>query len=67
MKLSAYKVQILRKLKPNDGPKRKAFALEMLSRMQDDEDCLKKVMLKDEACFHVWGKINRHNLRIWGS
>ena len=66
LKLYANKVQILEELKPNDGPKRKTFALEMLSRIED-EDFLKKVMFTDEACFHVSGKINRHNVRIWGS
>ena len=60
-------MQILQELKPNDGPKCKAFALEMLSRIEDDEDYLKKVMFTDEACFHVSGKVNRHNVRIWGS
>uniref|UniRef100_UPI00358F71AF protein ELYS-like n=1 Tax=Myxine glutinosa TaxID=7769 RepID=UPI00358F71AF len=55
------------KLKPNDGHKRKAFALEMLSRIEDDEDYLKKIMLIDEACFHVQGTINRYNVRIWDS
>ena len=39
----------------------------MLSRIEDDEDFLKKVMFTDEACFHVSGKVNRHNVRIWGS
>ena len=36
LKLYAYKVQILQELKPNDGPKRKTFALEMLSHMEDE-------------------------------
>ena len=47
--------------------KHKAFDLEMLSRIEDDEDYLKKVMFTDEACFHVSGKVNCHNVRIWGS
>ena len=54
------KVQILQELKPNNRPKRMAFALEILSRIEEDEDYLKKVMLTDEACFHVSGKVNRH-------
>ena len=68
-KLYAYKVQILQELNPNDGPQHNAFALEMLSRIdiEDDEDFLKKVMFTDEACFHVLGKVNRCNVRIWGS
>ena len=64
MKLYAYNVQILQELKPNDGLKCKLFALEMLSRIEDDEDYLKKVMFTDEACFHASGKVNRHNVGI---
>ena len=67
LKIYSYKVQILQELKPIDGPKRNMFALEMLNRIEDGEDYLKKVMLTDEACFHVSGKVNRHNVRIWGS
>ena len=39
----------------------------MLSRIEDDEDYLKKVMCTDEVCFHASGKVNQHNVRIWGS
>ena len=60
-------MQILQERKPNDGPKCKAFALEMLSRINDDKDYLKKVMFTDEACFHVSGKVNRHNVRRTGA
>ena len=67
LNLYAYKVQILQELKPNDESKCKVFALEMLSRIEDDEDYLKKVIVTDKACFHVSEKVNRHNARIWGS
>ena len=58
-------MHILQKLKPIDGPKCKAFALEMLSRIEDDEDYLKKVMITDEACFHVLGKDTISCLYTW--
>lgn len=67
LKLHAYKVQLLHALQPDDRPKRKSFAVDILSRIDDDPDFLKKVMFTDEACFHVSGKVNRHNVRIWGS
>ena len=44
-----------------------AFALKMLSHINDDEDSLKKVMFTDKACFHLPGKVIWHNVRIWGS
>ena len=65
LKLYVYQVQILQELKPNDGPK---LSLPWkCSVMEDDEDYLKRVMSTDEACFHASGKVNRHNMRIWGS
>ena len=39
----------------------------MLSRKEDDEDYLREVMFTDKACFHVSGKDNWYNVRIWGS
>ena len=60
-------MRILQKLKPNDRPKCKVFALEMLSHIEDDKDYLIKVLFTEDACFHVSGKVNRHNVRIWGS
>ena len=50
-----------------DPNTRRLFALEMLSRIEDDENYLKKVIVTDEACFHVLGMVNWHNVRIWGS
>ena len=60
-------MQILHELKPSDRTKCKAFALEMLIRIEDDEDSLKKVMFTEEACFYVLGKVSQHKVRIWGS
>ena len=64
LKLYFYEALILQELKLNDGPKRKVFALEMLSRIDDDEDYLQKVMFIDKACFHVLGNVSWHNVRI---
>jgi hypothetical protein len=35
--------------------------------MQDDERFLDSVIFSDESTFHVSGKVNTHNCRIWGS
>ena len=67
LKLFAYKVQILQTLQPNDMPRRKEFAVNMLQRISEDEAFLKQVCFSDEATFHVSGKLNKHNVRIWGS
>jgi hypothetical protein len=60
-------VQHLQALKPNDKPQRKEFAVSLLDRLSEDEHFLKRVCLSDEETFHVSGKLNRQNVRIWGS
>ena len=66
LRLFAYKVQMLQTLQPNDMPRRKEFAVNMLQRISEDEVFLKGVCFSDEATFHVLGKLNKHNVRIWG-
>ena len=66
-RLLAYKVQMLQRLQPNDKPKRKEFADNMLHRISEDEEFLKRICFSDEATFQVSGKLNKHNVRIWGS
>lgn len=65
--LYAYKVQIVQELKPNDKPRRKDFAELMLARINMDDTYLDKVCFSDEATFYISGKVNRHNVQIWGS
>ena len=67
LRLYAYKVQMLQALQPNDMPRRKEFAVNMLQRISEDEAFLKRVCFSDEATFHVSGKLNKHNVRIWES
>lgn len=67
LRLYAYKVQLLQALEPNDKPRRKDFAINMLERISEDETFLNRVCFSDEATFHVSGKLNTHNVRIWGS
>ncbi|KFM58603.1 hypothetical protein X975_04675, partial [Stegodyphus mimosarum] len=44
-----------------------AFATDMIRRVEDDAEFLKRIMFFDEASFHLSGIVNRHNVRIWGS
>jgi len=37
----------------------------MLQNMEDDI-YLQRLIFSDETAFHVSGKVNRHNVRIWG-
>ena len=60
-------MQLLKALEPNDRPKRREFAEEILEHISEDEAFLKQVCFSDETTFHVSGKLNRNNVRIWGS
>jgi hypothetical protein len=35
-------------------------------RLEEDR-IAKKLVFSDKATFHVWGKVNRHNVHIWGT
>ena len=67
LRLHANKVQMLQALQPNYIPRRKEFAVNMLQRISEDEAFLKRVRFSNEATFHVSRKLNKHNVRIWGS
>jgi hypothetical protein len=38
-----------------------------MDRIADDETFLSKICFSDEATFHLSRKVNRHNIRRWGS
>ncbi|KAJ4437734.1 hypothetical protein ANN_17880 [Periplaneta americana] len=66
LRLRAYKLQLHQMITPNDKLERKRFAETMLDKVDDDDTFLTRVCFSDEATFHVSGKVNRHNCRIWG-
>ena len=35
--------------------------------MENDDDLLAEIIFSDEATSHLRGKVNRYNVRIWGS
>jgi hypothetical protein len=43
------------------------MVMQMFHRIQDDERFLDSIIFNDESTFHVSGKVNTHNCRIWGS
>ncbi|PNF38889.1 hypothetical protein B7P43_G09910 [Cryptotermes secundus] len=59
--LKAYKLSIVQHLTDADKVVRKEFCT------QEDKKFLDSVIFSDESTFHVSGKVNTHNCRIWGS
>ena len=67
VQLYTSKVQLLQALEPNDKPRQNEFAVNMLEQISEDTNFLTQVCFSDEATFLVSGKLNTHNVRIWGS
>jgi len=52
----------------SDGDKEKdMFCVEMFDKTENVYVYPNKVVFSGEATFHLSGKINRHNVRIWGT
>ena len=60
-----YHLQLVQALRENSKMKRVEFCDRMLKNMED-ELFLPRVIFSDEAMFHLSGKVNRYNVRIWG-
>jgi hypothetical protein len=58
---------IVQHLTDADNVVRKEFCTQMFNPMQDDERFLDSVICSDESTFHVSGKINTYNCKIWVS
>jgi hypothetical protein len=63
----AYRVQIMQAFKPDVKPCRFEFPKDILSNVEADEIYLRRWISSDEASFHVSGRVDRHNCRLWGS
>ncbi|GBM18396.1 hypothetical protein AVEN_72738-1 [Araneus ventricosus] len=62
-----FKITHIQELVPADLPKREAFALQFLARMEVDSAWSWNILWTDEAHFHLQGCINTQNYRIWAT
>ncbi|GBM95098.1 hypothetical protein AVEN_3702-1 [Araneus ventricosus] len=60
-----FKITYVQELVPVDLPKREAFALQFLARMEVDNACPWNILWTDKAYFHLQGSANTQNCRIW--
>lgn len=65
--LRPYKLTMVQQISDLDKVARSEFCVEMFERIEADETFLKKIIFSDESTFHVNGKVNTRNCRIWGS
>jgi hypothetical protein len=66
LKFKAYKLTLVQALTENDKQLRTVFSVNMLEFLEND-DFGDRIVFSDEATFHINGRVNRHNVRIWGS
>ena len=62
-----YKLQLGTQLNNQDRQMRIQFAQYCLSKLENDQDYLKKVIFSDECHFSLAGGVNKQNCRIWGT
>ncbi|GBL80317.1 hypothetical protein AVEN_92235-1 [Araneus ventricosus] len=60
-----FKITRVQELVPADLPKREAFALQFLPRIEVDNDWPWNILWTDETHFHLQGSVNTQNCRIW--
>ena len=63
--LKAYRIQLLQALLPDDKQKRIDFCNFISEKQEENESFVSRIVFSDEATFHLSGKVNRHNVRIW--
>ncbi|GBO27919.1 hypothetical protein AVEN_91553-1 [Araneus ventricosus] len=64
--MKPYVIQLVQKLKQEDCGKRMNYATFMQESMED-ETMVDRLIFSDESTFHISGKVNRYNSRIWGT
>ncbi|PNF23796.1 hypothetical protein B7P43_G16593 [Cryptotermes secundus] len=51
----------------NDYKRKRMEFCDSMLEMMEDETFISRLILSDEATFHLSGTVNRHNVRIWGT
>ena len=63
--LFPYKVQLTQQLLPQDHLCRQEYAEKMLQLVNANHDFHEKILMSDEAHFHLNGYVNKQNCRFW--
>ena len=63
--MKPYKLLLVKAITADDKRKRKQFCVDMQEKLEEDK-FMKHLVFSDEATFHMNGKVNKHNVRIWG-
>ena len=64
--MKPYKLQLVQAITAEDKQKRKQFCVDMQEKLEEEDEFTKRLVFSDEATFHMNGKVNKHNVHIWG-
>lgn len=64
--MKPHRLHLLQLLKPTVHIDRSNFCIKMQDAITE-EGFLDRVVFSDESTFHISGKVNKHNVRIWGT
>ena len=66
LKLKPYGLMLLQKVQPDVYHRRTTLCTELQAIMEED-DFFERLVFSDECKFHLCGKVNKHNVRLWGT
>ena len=66
LKFRSYKIQVVQRLRAKDYTARVDGCSVLIENIDSDNHFLSNLIFSDEATFHISGRVNRHNCRIWG-
>ena len=46
---------------------RYSLCMSMQQRSEEDDDFFNRLIFGDESTFHLSGKVNKHDVRLWGT
>nr|CAH7715123.1 unnamed protein product [Callosobruchus chinensis]CAH7751633.1 unnamed protein product [Callosobruchus chinensis] len=67
LRMFAYKIQLVHQLRPIDFRQRTEFAIRFQQLCREENDFLNRLIMSDEAHFHLNGFVNKQNLSILGN
>lgn len=65
LKLLPYKIQMVQQLMPEDYPRRLQYGKTMQNLERNEDDFWNKIIMSDEAHFHLNGNVNKQTCRFW--
>lgn len=66
LRMKPYCLQLHQALSEDDNNRRHEFCIQFQQLIEDEDRC-SKLIFSDEATFHLSGKVNRPNVRVWGT